>query len=56
MKCKLLRKIRSIAKGCAHITSITTENDFTISRKSVSSVSFGYRTSECYKLYSGIYK
>lgn len=56
MKCKLLRKIRSIAKGCAHITSITTENDFTISRKSVSSVSIGYRTSECYQLYRGIYK
>lgn len=56
MKCKLLRKVRSIAKGCAHITSITTENDFTMSRKYVSSVSIGFRTSECYKLYSGIYK
>ena len=56
MKCKLLRKVRSIAKGCAHITSVTIEQDSTMSREYVSSVSIGYRTSECYQLYRGIYK
>ena len=56
MKWKLLRKVRSAAKACAHITSITTEQDFTMSREYVSSVSIGYLTSECYQLYRGIYK